>query len=232
MLQPTDLFDLSQTEHAELFRDCEHPWDPLKRLESYLARKLQPQLRNRCVGVAWIGENVSIGEGTIVEDGAMIKGPAVIGRDCEIRHNAYIRGNVIVGDGCVIGNACEIKHAILFNECEVPHFNYVGDSILGYRAHLGAGVKIANLKLAQGTVRLCVGNMFIDSGLSKIGALIGDGAQIGCNAVLSPGSIIGRGAMVYPNVLWRGFLATNAIAKNRGGVDVIAQAPPEGKTHA
>jgi len=223
MFKPSDLFDLAQTEHAELFSGCEVAWDALKRLQDYLASYLKPGLHNRCVGVAWIGKNVFIGEGTVVEDGAMIKGPAIIGRNCEIRHNAYIRGNVIVGDDCVVGNACELKHAILFNGANVPHFNYVGDSILGYRAHLGAGVKISNVKLVSGTVHVKSGNELIDSGLRKFGALVGDHAEVGCNAVLNPGSVLGRRSVVYPNVCWRGTLAPGSMAKNRGEVEILAE---------
>jgi UDP-N-acetylglucosamine diphosphorylase / glucose-1-phosphate thymidylyltransferase / UDP-N-acetylgalactosamine diphosphorylase / glucosamine-1-phosphate N-acetyltransferase / galactosamine-1-phosphate N-acetyltransferase len=131
MIGPADLFDLEQTAHAELFAGCGWAWEALARLEAYVAERARSELRNRCDGVAWIGERVVIGEGTVVEDGAMIKGPAIIGRNCTIRHNAYVRENVLVGDGCLIGNACELKHAVLFNGCQVPHFNYVGDSILG-----------------------------------------------------------------------------------------------------
>src|ERR1044071_3369136 len=142
MFKPADLFDLSQTEHAALFDGCNHAWDALKKIESYLAANLKPALHNRCEGVAFIGEKVFIGEGTVVEDGAMIKGPAIIGRNCQIRHNAYIREQVIIGDNCVVGNSCELKNVLLFNHATVPHFNYVGDSIIGYRAHFGAGVKV------------------------------------------------------------------------------------------
>ncbi len=227
MFRPTDLFDLTQTEHAGLFDGCEFAWDALKRLKDHLLRHLRPGLRNRCEGVAWIGEQVSIGEGTVVEDGAMIQGPAIIGRNCRIRHNAYIRDNVIVGDDCVVGNACELKTAVLFNGAQVPHFNYVGDSILGYKAHLGAGVKISNLKVVTGNVTVEVDGKPFDTGLRKLGALVGDHAEVGCNAVLNPGSIVGRGALIYPNVSWRGILPANMIAKNRAPVEVVTKRPRE-----
>jgi UDP-N-acetylglucosamine diphosphorylase / glucose-1-phosphate thymidylyltransferase / UDP-N-acetylgalactosamine diphosphorylase / glucosamine-1-phosphate N-acetyltransferase / galactosamine-1-phosphate N-acetyltransferase len=221
MFKPSDLFDLTQTEHARLFDGCDYAWDALKKLQSYLAATLRPGLRNRCEGVAYIGEQVFIGEGTVVEDGAMIKGPAIIGRNCEIRHNAYIRQHVIIGDGCVIGNSCELKHALLFNGCQVPHFNYVGDAILGYKAHLGAGVKISNVKLVPGNVTVEIDGRPFDTGLRKFGALLGDHTDIGCNAVLNPGSIIGRGSMVYPCANWRGVLPPNSIAKNKAIVEVV-----------
>jgi NDP-sugar pyrophosphorylase family protein len=221
MFKPSDLFDLAQTDHADLFARCDFAWEGLQRLKDYLGDHLKPGLRNRCVGVAWIDENVFIGEGTVVEDGAMIKGPAIIGRNCEIRHNAYIRGPVIIGDGCVIGNASELKNAFLFNEAKVPHFNYVGDSILGFEAHLGAGVKICNVKLGSGTIKVQCDEGTLDSGLRKLGAIIGDRSEVGCNAVLNPGSVLGRSSVVYPNVFWRGTLASRSIAKNRSPVEVV-----------
>ena len=224
MFKPADLFDLSQTEHAALFEGCEFAWDALKRLKEYLNANLRPALHNRCDGVAFIGKDVFIGEGTVVEDGAMIKGPAIIGRNCQIRHNAYIREQVIVGDDCVVGNSCELKSAVLFNGCQVPHFNYVGDSILGHKAHLGAGVVLSNVKSLKGNVTVAHDGQKLDTGLRKFGALLGDGAEIGCNAVLNPGSIIGRNAVVYPLTNWRGVLASNSIAKNRGSVEVAERA--------
>jgi len=221
MLKPTDLFDLRQTEHAALFDGCEHAWDALKKLKDYLQAHLKPALHNRCEGVAYIGEPVFIGEGTVVEDGAMIKGPAFIGRHCQIRHNAYIREDVIVGDHCVVGNACELKNAVLFNHCQVPHFNYVGDSILGYQAHLGAGVVLSNVKVIPGNVTVEIAGQPFDTGLRKFGALLGDQADVGCNAVLNPGSIIGRGAVIYPCTNWRGILPANMIAKNKAAIEVV-----------
>ena len=223
MFKPADLFDLSQTEHAALFDGCEYAWESLKRLKDYLQANLKPGLHNHCEGVAYIGKDVFIGAGTVVEDGVMIKGPAIIGRNCEIRHNAYFRENVIVGDGCVVGNSCELKNALLFNGCQVPHFNYVGDSILGHQAHLGAGVILSNVKSLPGNVTVEVDGQPFDTGLRKFGALLGDRAEIGCNAVLNPGSIIGRGAMVYPGVNWRGILPANMIVKNKATQEVIVR---------
>jgi NDP-sugar pyrophosphorylase family protein len=223
MLKPADLFDLGQTEHAALFAECEHAWEALKRLKAYIDAQVKPEQHHRLEGRAYIGPNVFIGEGTVVEDGAMIKGPAIIGRNCEIRHNAYIRDYVIIGDGCVIGNSCEFKHSVLFNRCQAPHFNYVGDSILGYRAHLGAGVKISNVKLVPGNVNVEAEGRLIDTGLRKFGALLGDGAEVGCNAVLNPGSILGRGALVYPCTSWRGVLPANYIAKTKAALVTVAR---------
>ena len=227
MLKPSDLFDLAQTEHAALFEGCEHAWDALRKLAAYVATCVKPALHNRCEGVAWIGEQVSIGEGTVIEDGVMIRGPAIIGRNCAIRHNAYLRENVIVGDGCVVGNSCELKHALLFNGCQVPHFNYVGDSILGHQAHLGAGAILSNVKSLPGNVTVQMDGEPRDTGLRKFGALVGDAAEIGCNAVLNPGSIIGRGAVVYPCTNWRGILPANMIAKNQAAQEVTVRRPRE-----
>jgi NDP-sugar pyrophosphorylase family protein len=227
MFKPGDLFDLDQTEHAALFQGVDRAWEALRVIKSYVESSVKPGLHNRCEGVAFIGERVFIGEGTVVEDGAMIKGPAIIGRNCQIRHNAYIREHVIVGDSCVVGNACELKNAVLFNNCQVPHFNYVGDSILGFKTHLGAGVILSNFKSLGGTVTVeCEGQPF-DTGLRKFGALIGDGAEVGCNAILNPGSIVGRGAVIYPGVNWRGFLPANMIAKNKAAVEVVVRRPRE-----
>jgi UDP-N-acetylglucosamine diphosphorylase / glucose-1-phosphate thymidylyltransferase / UDP-N-acetylgalactosamine diphosphorylase / glucosamine-1-phosphate N-acetyltransferase / galactosamine-1-phosphate N-acetyltransferase len=223
MFKPAALFDLSQTEHAVLFDGCTYAWEALKKIKAYVEASARPALRNKVEGVAYIGDRVFIGEGTVVEDGAMIKGPAIIGKNCQIRHNAYIRDHVIVGDGCVVGNSCELKNVLLFNGCQVPHFNYLGDSILGFKAHVGAGVIASNLKSLPGNVTVEMNGQPFDTGLRKFGALIGDGAEVGCNSVLNPGSIIGRGAMIYPGVNWRGFLPANHIVKNKAGLEVVVR---------
>jgi len=221
MFKPTDLFDLSQTEHAALFDGCEHAWDALKRIREYIKAHLKRELHNRCVGAAYVGDDVFIGSGTVLEDGVMIKGPAIIGKNCQLRHNAYLREDVIVGDGCVIGNSCEFKNSFLFNGCNVPHFSYVGDSILGHKAHLGAGVKVSNVKLVKGNVTVEVNGKPIDTGLRKFGALVGDNTDVGCNSVLNPGTIIGRGSIVYPCTNWRGYLPPGQIAKNKSEIEVV-----------
>ena len=228
MFAAADLFDLAQTEHAAIFDGCHHAWEALKKIEPYLARVPKQNPPPRFPG-ATIGDRVIIGAGTVVEPGALIKGPAIIGRNCQIRHNAYIRENVIIGDDCVIGNASELKNALLFNGVQAPHYNYVGDSILGYKAHLGAGVKISNIKLLPGNVLVTVNGAPLDTGLRKFGALLGDHAEAGCNAVLNPGSILGRNAVVYPNVFWRGVLPANHIAKNKAEIEVVAKQPRNSK---
>ena len=223
MFKPADLFDLGQTGHAALFEGCKYAWEALNRIKEYVQANAKPSLRNKCEGVAFIGDRVFIGEGTIVEDGVMIKGPAIIGRNCQIRHNAYLRENVIVGDECVVGNSTELKNVLLFNRAVAPHFNYVGDSILGSKVHLGAGVVLSNVKSMGGNVTVEMEGQPLDTGLHKFGALIGDGAEIGCNAVLNPGSIVGRGAVIYPGVNWRGILPANMIVKNKALQEVVVQ---------
>ncbi len=223
MFKPTDLFDLAQTEHAALFDGCEFAWDALKKLKAYIDANVRPENRARVEGHAKIGPLVFIGEGTVIEDGAMIKGPAIIGKNCEIRHGAYIRDHVIVGDGCVVGNSSELKHSMLFNKCQVPHFNYIGDSILGHKAHVGAGVILSNLKSLPGNVTVEVDGKPVDTGLRKFGAMLGDSTDIGCNSVLNPGSVIGRGTVVYPTTNWRGVVGANMIVKNKAPQEVVAR---------
>ncbi len=225
MFEPADLFDLEQTEHAVLFDNCKHAWDALKKLKVYIDTTVRPTQHSDARSRVYIGDRVIIGEGTVIEDGAMIKGPAILGRNCEIRHNAYIREHVIVGDNCVIGNSCEFKHCFLFNHAVVPHFSYVGDSILGYKAHLGAGVKISNVKLMPGNVTVELDGAPFDTGLRKFGALLGDRTDIGCNSVLNPGTIVGRGSVVYPNTNWRGVLPPNMIVKNQAEQEVVVRRP-------
>lgn len=227
MFKAADLFDLAQTEYAAIFDGCNHAWEALKKIEAHLAKIPRQNPPKKFPGAS-IGDRVVIGEGTVVEPGAMIKGPAIIGKNCQIRHNAYIRENVIIGDDCVVGNASELKNALLFNGVQAPHYNYIGDSILGHKAHLGAGVKISNIKLAPGNVTVMLDGVPTDTGLRKFGALVGDGAEVGCNAVLNPGSILGRGAMVYPNVFWRGILPANSIAKNKAEVEIVVKQPRRG----
>src|ERR1051326_2654038 len=215
MFRVNDLLDLSQYPCPELFADSEFVWEALKRLPDFVKKRMKPSRHGTLVGTPYIAGDVMIGKGTIIEHGAVIHGPTIIGDDCQVRSSAYIRGNVIVGNGCVLGNASEFKNAILFNNVQVPHFSYVGDSVLGYKAHLGAGVILSNVKSVKGNVTVKHEAKELDSGLRKFGAVIGDNADIGCNCVLNPGSIIGRGSILYPNVLWRGVCPANSIVKLR-----------------
>jgi NDP-sugar pyrophosphorylase family protein len=206
MFRPQDFVDLAQFQFPELFDSCENVWDALKKISEFVQARTKHQ-------------RVIVGKGTAIEDGATVQGPAMIGRDCDIRANAYIRASVIVGDGCVLGNACEFKNCVLFNGVHVPHFGYVGDSILGHKAHLGAGVILSNVKSLKGNVTV-EGR---DTGLRKFGAIIGDGVEIGCNCVLSPGSMIGRNSILYPNIFWRGVCPADSIVKLRQEQQIVSR---------
>jgi NDP-sugar pyrophosphorylase family protein len=212
---PYELFDLAEFEHKSLFEGCTYAWEALFRLKEYLAsctlgNILCPipegvHIENR--------ELVSIGKGTTIEYGAFIRGPCVIGENCEIRHSAYIRGDVIAGNGCVIGHTSELKHTILLNKAHAAHFAYVGDSILGNRVNLGAGTKCANLKLDGGAVKIRCEGKNIDTGMRKLGAILGDGVQVGCNAVLNPGTIFGKNTFCYPVINVGGYFPAESRIK-------------------
>lgn len=215
MFASADYLDLSHTQHSILFPPTEPVWTALSRIESYLEFRLQREIRTTMPQGVFIGEDVFIDEGVILEPGAVIKGPAWIGKNCTIRAGCYIRENVLVGAGCMLGNSCEFKNCILFDNCEVPHYNYVGDSVLGYKAHLGAGVVLSNVRLDRGEVRVREGRRNHATGLRKFGAVIGDHAEIGCNSVINPGSIIGRRSIIYPLSSFTGVLPADSILKTR-----------------
>src|SRR5579885_1181837 len=147
MFAPQDFLDLDHTDHRALFENTENVWDALKQIASYLQFRLKPAMNGKLIGRPFVSNAVFVGRGTVIEQGAMLKGPAWIGEGCEIRNGCYIRENVVVGNGCVLGNSCELKNAIVFDDAQIPHFNYVGDSIIGWKGHLGAGVILSNVKL-------------------------------------------------------------------------------------
>jgi len=213
MFSPDDLLDLDRTEHSVIFENVTHAWEALAKISTYLQFRLKPGIHGKLIGKPFISGAVYIGPGTVIEHGAMIKGPAWIGEGCEIRNGAYIRENVVVGNGVVLGNSCEFKNCLIFDEAQIPHFNYVGDSILGHKAHLGAGAILSNVRLDHEQVAVAAPEGPIKTGLKKFGAIVGDRAEIGCNSVLSPGSIIGRDTILYPNTSWRGVLPSNSIGK-------------------
>jgi NDP-sugar pyrophosphorylase family protein len=214
MFSPSSLLDLDRTEHRLIFENVTHAWEALAKIGAYLQFRLKPGIHGKLIGKPYISGAVFIGRGTVIEHGAMIKGPAWIGEGCEIRNGAYLRENVVVGNGVVLGNSSEFKNCLIFDEAQIPHFNYVGDSILGYKAHLGAGSILSNVRLDHATVTVSTPDGPIATGLKKFGAIVGDRAEIGCNAVLSPGSIIGRDTIIYPGTSWRGVLEAHSIAKN------------------
>ncbi len=215
MFSPSDYLDLSHTQHGILFPADEPVWTTLTRIESYLEFRLRREILTQVPQGVFIGEDVFIDEGTTLEPGAVIRGPAWIGKNCVIRAGCYIRENVVVGNGCVLGNSCEFKNSVIFDNAEVPHYNYVGDSILGYKAHLGAGVVLSNVRLDRGEVRVDDGKKSHATGLRKFGAVIGDHAEIGCNSVINPGSVIGRRSVVYPLSSFSGVLPAESILKTR-----------------
>jgi bifunctional UDP-N-acetylglucosamine pyrophosphorylase / glucosamine-1-phosphate N-acetyltransferase len=223
MFAPADFLDLEHTAHPKLFENQNYVWDALKQIASYLQFRLKPAVLGELMGKPFISNHVFIGKGTIVEQGAFLKGPAWIGENCRVRSGCYVRENVIAGNGVVMGNSCEFKNCILFDEVQVPHFNYVGDSILGHHAHLGAGVILSNVKLDHGEIAVVTPDGNIPTGLRKFGAVVGDHSEIGCNTVINPGSMIGRDCMIYPGVNFRGVLPHGSVVKLRQALQVVEQ---------
>lgn len=208
----SELFDLSHTAAGELFSKFTYPWEVLPQIGEFvrtLGESLSADAYEKIAPEVWAAKDVKIAKN------ATLLGPAVIGAGTELRTGAYIRGNVLVGRGCVIGNSTELKNAILFDTVQVPHYNYVGDSVLGYRSHMGAGAIASNIRSDRKNIVLH-GNVDIATGLRKIGTMLGDGVEIGCNSVLCPGSIVGRGAIVYPLSRVRGVIPANHIYKGDG----------------
>ena len=214
-LLPNYFFTLEGFAHADLFDGCSYPWQALGALEEYIKAKELGQIRVEVPAGAHLinPELISIGEGTVIEPGAYIQGPCIIGKNCVVRHGAYVRGSVLVGDGCMIGHDTEIKHSILLNNASAAHFNYVGDSILGNGVNLGAGVKCANLRLDHHPIHVNVLGERINTQLTKLGAIIGDGAQVGCNCVINPGTILGRNSFCFPCLNIYGVIPENGKVK-------------------
>jgi NDP-sugar pyrophosphorylase family protein len=206
------LLNLEECRERAIFDNVTYPWEVLPKIKAFLlefSQNLPPEFEQ-------IAPYVWVGKGTTIEKTALIKGPAIVGCNCEIRQCAYIRENVILGDGVVIGNSTELKNALVLNNAQIPHFNYVGDSVLGYKAHLGAGVICSNLKSNGEMVKVRTGMDCIETGLRKFGAIVGDNAEVGCNSVLNPGTVIGRNSIVYPLTPVRGFVPEKHILKNTG----------------
>lgn len=207
-----DLLNLEQCYYRKLFDGVKYPWDVLPKIKQYFSEFAESLPKD----YEQIAENVWVGKGTTIERTVTIKGPAIIGYDCELRQSAYIREYVLIGNHVVIGNSTEVKNAVIFNNAQVPHFNYVGDSVLGYGAHLGAGVIISNLKSMKDQVKVKAGDKCIETGLRKFGAIVGDNVEVGCNSVLYPGTVIGRNSVIYPLTPVRGLIPENHILKNNG----------------
>lgn len=208
-------FDLLQFQHTSLFQDDPFPWLVLQQLTTYLQAQPLGRQQGMVSPFAYLinPEQISIGEGSIVEPGAYIQGPCIIGKRCIIRHGAYIRGNVLTGNDCVIGHDSEVKHAIFFNRAHAAHFAYVGDSILGNEVNLGAGTKCANFKLDRTLINLHIKGERIPTQMRKLGAIVGDKTQIGCNTVTNPGTLIGKEVLCYPCLNIEGFIPSRSIIK-------------------
>lgn len=209
-LKCQSLFAICGVLFKELFRDADYPWEVL----STLRQRITTLIDSGSKGYTLLYRGVLVGQDVRIADTARIEGPCIIGDGCEIRHGAYIRGSVILGQGCVVGNSSEIKNSILFDTAQIPHFNYVGDSVLGRGAHLGAGAICSNLRSDKKTVVIKGENLRVETGLRKLGAILGDGVEIGCGAVLCPGTVIGKNTSVYPLTLARGIYPGNSIVKN------------------
>lgn len=214
--------DLSRTTHPSLFAAGEPVWAAVGKIRGYLEAMLEPGIHGEVFPGAYLGERVYVGKGTKVMPGAVILGPAWIGDGCFVAPGCYIRENVIIDHGCIVANSSEFKNCVLFEECEVPHFNYVGDSLLGYKAHLGAGAVLSNWRLDHQTITIPLPDgSRRDTGLPKFGAVVGDHVDIGCQCTISPGSLIGRHSVIYPNTHWRGVLEGRRIVKLRQSLQIV-----------
>ncbi|MGX8700595.1 acyltransferase [Caproiciproducens sp.] len=209
------LYDLTHTAAAPLLDKLTYPWEALPKISEFilkLGQTLPAEEYDRR------GENVWIAKTARVFDSACINGPAIIGPNTEVRQGAFIRGSALVGAGCVVGNSTELKNVILFDSVQVPHYNYVGDSVLGYKAHMGAGSITSNIKSDKTLVVIRADGERIETGLKKIGAMLGDRVEVGCNSVLNPGTVVGKDSTVYPLSMVRGFIPARSIYKHAGEI--------------
>jgi len=215
MYTTTSMFDLKHTAAAPLLETCRYPWEALPQIGSFI-KALGSTLPEE--EYDHIDEFVWIAKSAVVAPSASITGPCIIGPETEIRHCAFIRGNALVGKGAVVGNSTELKNVILFDKVQVPHYNYVGDSILGYKSHMGAGAITSNVKSDKKLVIVKDGDQRFETGLKKFGAMVGDYVEVGCGSVLNPGCVVGRDSHIYPLSSVRGVVPANSIYKHRGEV--------------
>ncbi len=210
-----NLFDYTKTIAAPLLESIEYPWEALPKINEFiiaLGKTLDPDIYEQK------GENIWIAKSATIYPSAYLGGPLIVCEDAEIRHCAFIRGSAIVGKGAVVGNSTELKNSILFDGVQVPHYNYIGDSILGYKAHTGAGTITSNLKSDKSLVTvLCEGEK-VETDVKKFGAMLGDFVEVGCNSVLTPGSVVGRHTNIYPLSFVRGYVPQNSIYKRLGEI--------------
>lgn len=214
-LKNTNLFTFSETIAADIFEGTTYPWEVLPKIGEFIL-KLGATLSEDEYEKK--GENIWIAKSATVAPTAYINGPAIIGKDAEVRHCAFIRGNAIVGEGAVVGNSTELKNVLLFNKVQVPHYNYVGDSILGFKSHMGAGSITSNVKSDKTLVTVLCDGKKVETSLKKMGAILGDNVEVGCNSVLNPGTIVGKESNIYPLSMVRGYVKEKSIYKNKNEV--------------
>ena len=210
-----ELYDLTETAAKPLLESVTYPWEALPKIKDFiieLGNSLDPEEYEKR------GENIWIHKSATVFDSAYIAGPCIIGKDTEVRQCAFIRGSALVGDNCVVGNSTELKNVIIFNNVSVPHYNYVGDSILGFHSHMGAGSITSNVKSDKTLVHVKGADFDIATGMKKFGAMLGDYVEVGCNSVLNPGTVIGSHSNIYPLSRVRGYVPSNSIYKDRNDI--------------
>lgn len=216
MLENVNLFkEMDKTIAKDIFEGTTYPWEVLPKIGQFivmLGESLSPEEFSK------IGDNVWISKEAKVAPTAYINGPVIIDKNAEVRHCAFIRGNAIVGKNAVVGNSTELKNVILFDNVQVPHYNYVGDSILGYKSHMGAGSITSNVKSDKTLVTIKCGGEKIETGLKKMGAILGDNVEVGCNSVLNPGTVVGSNSNIYPLSMVRGYVKENSIYKKQNEV--------------
>lgn len=210
-----ELYTLEETIASAIFDGVTYPWEVLPKIGAFIT-ELGSTLPEE--EYEKTGEDIWIAKSAKIAATASIHGPAIIGKDAEIRHCAFIRGNAIVGEGAVVGNSTELKNVILFNKVQVPHYNYVGDSILGYKSHMGAGAVTSNVKSDKSLVKVKAQEKTIETGLKKFGAMLGDEVEVGCGSVLNPGSVVGRHTNIYPLSMVRGVIPAGSIYKKQGEI--------------
>ncbi|MDY3919334.1 MAG: UDP-N-acetylglucosamine pyrophosphorylase [Candidatus Limivivens sp.] len=210
-----NLYNLKETIAAELFRGAVYPWEVLPKIKEFipeLGKTLNKEEYEQREGNVWIARSAKVAPTAFIGENV------IIGKDAEVRHCAFIRGNAIVGEGAVVGNSTELKNVVLFNKVQVPHYNYVGDSILGYKAHMGAGSITSNVKSDKKPVVVKAGEERLETGLKKFGAMLGDEVEVGCGSVLNPGTVIGPHSNIYPLSSVREVVPANSIYKKRGEI--------------
>ena len=208
LVKTKDLYSIVPDYLSPLFDSCEYPWEMLPKIKSYILDLIEKGIP----GYTLISDNVLVGENVKIYPTATIEGPTIIGSGCEVRPGAFIRGSVIAAEGCVIGNSSELKNCILLAKVQIPHYNYIGDSILGNKAHTGAGTICSNLK-SDGKAVVIHGDKDYETGLRKIGGILADGADVGCGSVINPGTVIGKNTSVYPLTPLRGVYPSDCIVK-------------------